>query len=346
MDVDRDAVATRRDTAGLLATHYGIVVHDVAPVAGGADLAASLLRVTDRAGRRFAVKRTSGGSPGGLVVAAALATACPGGTPCPVRTRDGRLWVEVDGSRVSVSEWLDGPSSHSATDVTPDRHGWESYGRLLAHLHALPLDAESRRLVPRERFDPGHWVRVFDRVDSALGGDPSAATAHHARLATEWGRHRSALHAVRERALSSADRLARRVEAARFVPCHGDPHRGNVVSTGSGAVALLDFDDAVLAPPERDLMFVLGGGVLADLPVTPRQRERFQRGYGRAQDADAELLTYYRCVRVLEDVAEPATVVLDAAATPALRETHLGHVRSVLSPTGLLAQALGPDFLR
>jgi len=39
---------------------------------------------------------------------------------------------------------------------------------------------------------------------------------------------------------------------ARFVLTHGEPHRANTIDTADG-VALIDWDTALLAPPERDL---------------------------------------------------------------------------------------------
>ena len=41
-------------------------------------------------------------------------------------------------------------------------------------------------------------------------------------------------------------------EHNRFVVTHGEPHRGNTIFTADGVV-LIDWDTALLAPPERDL---------------------------------------------------------------------------------------------
>lgn len=139
---------------------------------------------------------------------------------------------------------------------------------------------------------------------------------------------REALRGTRDDTVALGARLAARAGELRFVPCHADPHLGNLVVRGPGEVALVDFDDAVLAPPERDLMFVLGGGVLAGARATPQQQGWFLDGYGRDRVPDEELLRFYRGLRglrVLEDVAEPAAAVLDLLADPAERATSLGH---------------------
>ena len=55
-------------------------------------------------------------------------------------------------------------------------------------------------------------------------------------------------------ALSTYDRLAEATEAAadRKVLTHGEPHPGNLIRTASGW-RLVDWDTALVAPPERDL---------------------------------------------------------------------------------------------
>ena len=70
-------------------------------------------------------------------------------------------------------------------------------------------------------------------------------------------RARRLLHARRE---AVVDGLARYDDLAagvlgrpeRMVLTHGEPHRANTISTASGLV-LIDWDTALLAPPERDL---------------------------------------------------------------------------------------------
>jgi spectinomycin phosphotransferase/16S rRNA (guanine(1405)-N(7))-methyltransferase len=41
----------------------------------------------------------------------------------------------------------------------------------------------------------------------------------------------------------------------RFVVTHGEPHRGNTITTANG-VMLVDWDTVLLAPPERDLWWL------------------------------------------------------------------------------------------
>jgi spectinomycin phosphotransferase len=139
--------------------------------------------------------------------------------------------------------------------------------------------------------------------------------------------------------LDQADTLGRELRARHHpgVICHGDPHLGNILLGPDGRSWLIDWDDALLAPPERDLMFVIGG-VLAFVPVTPQQRAWFFAGYGPAT-LDPHRLAYYACVRALEDL-DLALQVLDVRQRPDTeRAEALSLVRGVLSPTGMVALA-------
>ncbi len=78
-------------------------------------------------------------------------------------------------------------------------------------------------------------------------------------------------------------------------------------------VWLIDWDDAVLAPCERDLMFILDGGVLANAAVSSQEQAWFFDGYG-AFDVDSARLAYYRCTRALVDVADPALHIIQGSS--------------------------------
>ncbi|ASR35614.1 hypothetical protein BAY61_12090 [Prauserella marina] len=336
------APATDADKVGtLLAEHYDLDITDstgLVPVEGGADLAATLWTATDSRGQRFAVKWSGGGSAAGLVLPAALSEALPGSTAKPVPSRTGALWIDTGDMRLSIMEWIAGTS---ALEAPLGRETWEAQGRLLGTLHGLPVTGQLREWVPREDFDPSRWAALFERVDAVIGENGAPHDEPASRLAEAWLPHRADLRTVHDLTIRLGGVLRERASLPEFVPCHADPHLGNLILTGEGPV-LIDFDDAVLAPAERDLMFVLGGGVLADLPVTPEHQADFMNGYARqgTVEVDTELITYYRGLRTLEDIAEPASVVLDPSAPAKEREGNLGYVTDVLSPAGLLAQTL------
>jgi hypothetical protein len=88
--------------------------------------------------------------------------------------------------------------------------------------------------------------------------------------------------------------MANRVAASpeRMVITHGEPHASNVIATGGGLL-LIDWDTALLAPPERDLSH------LAD--DDPSVLRRYTEATGTTIDGEA--LTLYRLWWDLSEVA-------------------------------------------
>ncbi len=70
-----------------------------------------------------------------------------------------------------------------------------------------------------------------------------------------------------------------------FIPCHADIHTANLLVDPQGGLHIVDWDQPILAPQERDLMFVVGGH-------SPEEAAFFQ-GYGEVA-IDPLALAYYR----------------------------------------------------
>jgi len=81
--------------------------------------------------------------------------------------------------------------------------------------------------------------------------------------------------------------------------CHADIHTANVLLDDDGRVWFVDWDEATLAPRERDLMFVVGG-ISATL-VGPQEEAHFFAGYGPTA-IDPLALAYYRYAWAVADI--------------------------------------------
>ncbi len=67
----------------------------------------------------------------------------------------------------------------------------------------------------------------------------------------------------------------------------------------TGELYIVDWDDPILAPKERDLMFI--GGGIDEIWKSEREETVFYEGYGKA-DINLSALAYYRYERVIEDL--------------------------------------------
>ena len=111
---------------------------------------------------------------------------------------------------------------------------------------------------------------------------------------------RKNLLAIR-RLVDRAEQLAEKLQnqPQKFVLCHSDIHAGNVLIAGN-EIYIVDWDEPIMAPKERDLMFI-GGGV-GNVWNKPHEEKLFYKGYGKTE-VNSTILAYYRHERIVEDIA-------------------------------------------
>ncbi|MCW3841267.1 phosphotransferase [Micromonospora yasonensis] len=314
-----------------VAEAFGLTLVTAVPVDLGADPAARLWRATSADGGGYAVKLTSGGTPAGLVVTARLAAAGVPGIAASLTTRDGRLSAVHDGRRLTVTPWVsDRPAP--AGGMRPAH--WRAYGAVLAAAHAVPV-TDALAGLPREDHTHAAVADAVRGTDRRLRAVDDRADRWTREVATGW----QGVAADLARLLSAVDRLGTELRArpAELVVCHGDPHLGNLLLGAEGQVWLIDWDDAVLAPRERDLMFVLGGGP-AFAPDGRVDEAAFRDGYGPVRP-DPLRLAYHLGVRALDDIWSWSADVADPDRPEADRVRALRIVAGLLSPSGLVTLA-------
>ncbi len=317
--------------AARVAEEFGLTLVSAVPVDLGADPAARLWRATTADGDEYAVKLTGGGTPAGPLVTAQLAARGVPGIVAPLTTRDGRLAAVHDGRRLTVVPWVsDQPAP--AGGMRPAH--WRAYGAVLAAAHAVPVTDALAGLPWEDHTHAavGAAVRETDRRLRAVDGRADRWTRE---VATRWRTAAADL----ARLLAAVDRLGAELRArpAELVVCHGDPHLGNLLLGADGQVWLIDWDDAVLAPRERDLMFVLAGG-RAFAPGGRVDEAVFREGYGPVAP-DPVRLAYHLGVRALDDMWSWSADAADPGRAEADRVRALRIVAGLLSPCGLVSLA-------
>jgi spectinomycin phosphotransferase len=274
---------------------YGVAVAGLEFLPLGEDTNAGVYRVEVEGGQRLFLKVRRGEvySPS-VTVPRVLRAAGMAEVVAPLPTIVPEPWGTVGEFAVLLYPFVEGVSGW---DRMTAEH-WRVYGGILRRLHEMRLPEEIARTLPRETFVPGATPRAV--VEALLAGEHERGDGGEAarRLAAFVREHREEMARIVRR----ADELGRALQGRElsFVLCHADCHPGNVMLDGSGRVHVVDWDQPMLAPRERDLMFVVGTGVGGFVEGSP-EGEAFFEGYGPVE-VDPVALAYYRYEWAMQDI--------------------------------------------
>lgn len=296
----------------------------------GADVNAAVFRLDAEDGTAYFLKLKRGDFDDVTVAVPAFLHAH--GIPevmAAIATNMQRRWASGHGFTWLLYPFFEGHNGF----VTPLSDAqWVTLGRSLRAVHAAALPSEVRRRVPREDFGP-RWrdvVTEFDRqVETRTYDDPFARD-----LAAFWVTQRADIRSLVERAGRLA--VALRERPRPFVLCHTDLHAGNVLLGEDGALAIVDWDEAIFAPKERDLMF-MGGGI-GGIWNSAREEARFYEGYGPVE-VDGAALAYYRNERIVADLAAFGQQIFGIVGSAEDRERGLHALMEAFQPNDVVAIA-------
>ena len=128
------------------------------------------------------------------------------------------------------------------------------------------------------------------------------------------------------------------------VLCHSDLHAGNILIDGNEALYIVDWDEPIYAPKERDLMFP-GGGQGFRGHTANEEEALFYQGYGRTK-IDQTALAYYRCERIIQDIAAFCDQVFSSDDGAEDREQAFHYLASNFKPGGTIEIAYRSDQTR
>src|ERR1051326_904483 len=192
----------------------------------------------------------------------------------PLLTRSGGLWAKLVDWTAIVYPWISGDSSF--TGMTNEH--WRELGSIFKRIHQVTVPSEWFESLRKETFDAAEyirWIQTFEtqQLHSRHGGSVSQDT-----LRADWLTHQATIH----KAVSSLEKLAAVLQkrSGPYVFCHADLHPANLIRDSNDHVFVIDWDDVMLAPKERDFIFVREAAI-----------DAFWEGYGQPQ-IDWIALTY------------------------------------------------------
>jgi spectinomycin phosphotransferase len=215
---------------------------------------------------------------------------------------------------------------------------WKAAGIIFKQIHDAALPYQMSQSLRKETFDPTEYIRWVAAFEARPASRKPERPAERALYAS-WMAHRPAIQST----LTALERLAGELRGRTFpqVICHADLHPGNLLRDRAGRVFVIDWEDVMIAPKERDFIFVtelqsqasdvgqasglslpppgafpfvtelqsqasdVGQASSLSLPPPDSLPSPFFQGYGHAE-IDQSALAYYRHERVVTDLIECA----------------------------------------
>lgn len=321
-----------------LKKHYVINSHDFTPIYGGADMNARAYTVkTNNQSLYFVKIKQRSDSVWNITLVDLLHRS---GMPCIVpviKTNQGHVSLPIGDFYITVYPFMQGVNGFekNLTDCQ-----WIDLGKALKTLHNFKLPQSLIQNLPQENYSS----TSRDYVRSFLGNIPESC-AYNDEIAHNFLNFIQAHKATIERVVERADFLGNLIKTQdqKLVLCHGDIHAGNVLITEQGNIYIVDWDDLILAPKERDLMFI-GGGV-GNVWNNRHEELLFFQGYGDTK-INYQILAYYRYERIVKDIVEYAEALLLKTGTNFDKDRHemYGHFVAQFGPKGVVDCAFATDY--
>lgn len=253
----------------------------------------------------------------------------------PLPTQSGALWTTLDAFTVILYPFVEG---HNASEVALSDELWRLFGAALQRVHTATIPPVIGQQIQRERFSPqareevkGFLARVAVEQWSEPVAAETAAFLHEKQIE------------IRD-LIARAERCAHLVQAQLpdFVVCHSDIHGWNLLIDGNNHLYMVDWDNPIWAPKERDLMFAGSGLGFAGGRTLQEEETLFYQGYGETS-INAAALAYYRYERIVQDIWEFGKQLLLTDGGGADREQSLRYLLSNFGPDGTIAIAYASD---
>lgn len=296
-----------------LQEEYGLPVSHLEFLPLGADSGTAVYRVVN-SGTAYFLKLRKGFEEITVTVPLLLETQGLRAIIAPFETKSKRGWADFGTYKMILYPFIEGKDGFER-ELT-DRHR-KTLGEALKKIHTAQLPPELSRLIPHETFSP-QWrerLKSFQRLVENQTFDDHTAT----KLAAFMKSKREDISRLVRRTEELASEA--QSQALEFALCHTDIHGGNILISDDDKLFIVDWDNPLLAPKERDLMFI--GGGIDEIWKSEREEAVFYEGYGEPE-INIAALAYYRYERVIEDLAVIAEQLLSTEEGGADRERSYG----------------------
>jgi spectinomycin phosphotransferase len=251
----------------------------------------------------------------------------------PIKTIQGKSTQPIDGFTLVVYPFVDGQDGFNK-NLTDDQ--WIKLGKALRQIHEIKVPISTQKQIRRETYSPT-WREAVRSIYTHTDTDPI-----NDEMALKLHRFMKKNMPKIRRLVDRAEQLGQKLQNSSlpFALCHSDIHGGNVLLDNNSHIYIVDWDEPIMAPKERDLMFI--GGSVGNVWNKPLEEQLFYQGYGKTE-IDITALAYYRHERIVEDIAIYSNELLLKTTGGKNRLEMYQHFVAMFAPQGVVEIAFKTD---
>ncbi|KTD35707.1 spectinomycin phosphotransferase [Legionella nautarum] len=319
----------------LLKVHYGIDIHTVKLFQGGADMNAFGYKADAESHSYFVKLKYGDYDEINLAIIRLLHDSGIKEIIFPIPTVEEKLFQQLEQFKIIVYPFI-----HAANGFTQNltEKQWKQLGSVLRKIHETSVPHSIQQQLRKETYST-QWREIvksfFSKIE--LNNSDDKITTD---FKTFFKQNIDSIHQL----VGSSEELSKKIQPdfEQYVLCHSDIHAGNVLLVNEESIYIIDWDEPMLAPKERDLMFI-GAGV-GNVWNTPHEIRLFYEGYGEV-NLDKTLLSYYRYERIIEDMAIYGQDLLSRDQDDQSRLESFNYFKSMFEPNEVIEIAFSSsDF--
>jgi len=277
----------------LLKIHYDIDIQVVHLFPGGADMNAFVYKADAKASSYFVKLKYGHYDEINLSITRLLHNSGINEIIFPVQTRERKLFQQLTHFNIIVYPFIHAQNGFTQ-NLTEEQ--WKQLGKMLRKVHGTSIPDLMQQQLRKENYS-NKWremVKCFFSKIEPLSADDKITREFKSFFKININK----IHQL----VDFAEVLSKKIQPNfdKYVLCHSDIHAGNILIASDESIYLIDWDEPMLAPKERDLMFI--GGGIGNVWNKLQEVNYFYEGYG-ATNIDEIILSYYRHERIVEDIA-------------------------------------------
>ena len=206
----------------------------------------------------------------------------------PIRTSQSDLYASLGDFVLIMYEWI---GENSAWGMTLSVEQWQDWGNIMRQIHETLVTPELQTIMSKEGFR-SQWDELFCKVNQ-LAQTKQFDDPIQQKMAMLWKQQQVVIDRIYAQLVELGTQL--QSQTHKFVICHADIHQANIMIDDQNTIRIVDWDEVIIAPKERDLMFFIS----EKFDLQPQ----FAEGYGDSA-FNRVTLAYYRHEWVVQEFAD------------------------------------------